>query len=247
MDVFTLTPEMLSFFRAAAWRAADELRLFQRTDLTRRERILISALKRDGGERTHAPVPPEGWGRMVEVMRSDRPLLLDVRPEYHAYLAAAGREPAMKLAPRLAREGKKLLDLGGALGTYARAFVEAGGESAVVVDRQEVPPAPVAGVDFVKGDLFTCEREGFDVVLLCNVLHLYGAEECARLCARARRLGRVVFVKDLDPETAAGAWFSLNMALYTENGQVHSPDQIVEWLGGGSVDRVGDHLVIRGA
>src|SRR5207253_9389012 len=58
--VFTLTPEMLTFFRAAAWRAADELRLLSRTDLSRRERILIAALKQDGGARTDAPVPDEG-------------------------------------------------------------------------------------------------------------------------------------------------------------------------------------------
>jgi hypothetical protein len=57
----------------------------------------------------------------------------------------------------------------------------------------------------------------------------------------------VVFVKDLDPETPAGAWFSLNMALYTENGQVHPAADIVAWLGGGSVEKLGDHLVIRGA
>src|SRR4029079_10766494 len=125
----------------------------------------------------------------------------------------------------------------GGLGTYARAFVEAGGERAVVVDRQEVPPQPLPGVEFVKGDLFAVERAGFGVVLLCNVLHLYGADECARLCARARAMGRVVVVKDFDVKTTAGAWFSLNMALYTENGQVHEAEQICEWLGGGAVER----------
>jgi hypothetical protein len=50
-------------------------------------------------------------------------------------------------------------------------------------------------------------------------------------------------VKDFDPATVAGAWFSLNMALYTENGQVHAAEQIQEWLGGGSVEKMGDHLV----
>jgi hypothetical protein len=250
MDIFTLTPEMTAFFRASAWRAADELRLFERADLSRRERILISALKLDGGARPEVPVVDQGWGRLVEVLRQDRPLPLPASspwPEYHAYLAAAGREPARKLAPRLVAEGGALLDLGGALGTYARAFVEAGGARAVVVDRQEVPPQPIPGVEFVKADLFDYEGGGFDVVLLCNVLHLHGAEECARLCARARRMGRAVVVKDFDPRTAAGAWFSLNMALYTENGQVHEAADIVGWLGGGTVDKMGDHLVIRGA
>jgi hypothetical protein len=184
---------------------------------------------------------------MVDVLRSDRPLPMPVRPEYHEYLASAGREPAQTLAPKLLAWGRTLLDLGGALGTYARAFVEAGGERAVVVDRQEVPPRPVEGVEFVEGDIFSVERNGFDVVLLCNVLHLYGAEECRRLCAHARTLGSVVVVKDFDPDTVAGAWFSLNMALYTENGQVHEAAHVLDWLGGGSVEKLGDHLVVKSA
>jgi hypothetical protein len=245
MDVFALTPESRAFFRAAARRAADELGSFR----SRRMQILLRALEIDGGP-SEVPVPDEGWGRLAEVIRSDRPLPMPMRAaEYHAYhfyLASAGREPAQKLAPLLVEwaQPKTLLDLGGGLGTYARAFVEAGGASAVVLDRQEVPPAPLDGVEFVRGDIFAAEG-AFGVVLLCNVLHLYGAEECAELCARARRLGGVAVVKDFDPETPAGAWFSLNMALYTALGQVHEVEKIQAWLGGGTVEKMGDHVVVR--
>ena len=85
-------------------------------------------------------------------------------------------------------------------------------------------------------------------MLLCNVLHLYGADDCARLCARALEAGRVVVVKDLDRRTPAGVWFALNMVLYTDAGDVHDASQIAAWLGGGVVEPpLGDHMIVRGS
>jgi hypothetical protein len=277
VDVFALTPETRAFFAAAAWRAAEELRLFaalrdsaeargsvEARDSVealaarlgvrpRRLRALIGALACEGllapdASPPHVPVPDDGWGRLAEVIRSDRPL--DAKKHersFHEHLAQVGEAPARELAARLMEwaEPPTLLDLGGGLGTYARAFVERGG-SAVVIDCPDViaHAAPAARLEWVAGDIFEIERAGFGVVLLCNVLHLYGAEECARLCARAARMGRVVVVKDLDRRTPAGSWFALNMALYTESGDVHDPAQILEWLGGGVVEKIGEHIVV---
>jgi hypothetical protein len=238
MDVFDLTPEMSAFFAAAAHKARRALGADP--PATRRMEMLREALALapDSG----VPVPEEGWGRLAEVIRSDRPL--EFTPAYHDHLDQAGAGAARALAERMIGWGRTLLDLGGGLGTYARAFVERGG-SALVIERPEVVARAKPGVDFESGDLFAVEKSGFDLVLLCNVLHLYGEDECARLCARARQMGRIVVVKDLDRATPAGVWFSLNMALFTPSGAVHSVEKIVEWLGGGEVERMGNHVVVR--
>jgi hypothetical protein len=196
-----------------------------------------------------APVPDEGWGRLAEVIRRDRPLdAAEHSDAFHAHLLQAGEAPARALAERLIEWAvpKTLLDLGGGLGAYARAFVERGGE-AVVIDRPEVIARATPGerLRFVAGDIFDVAPGDFGVVLLCNVLHLYGPSDCARLCARGRESGGVVVVKDLDPATPAGTWFALNMALYTDAGDVHDSAEIQKWLGGGEVTRLGDHLIVR--
>jgi hypothetical protein len=58
-------------------------------------------------------------------------------------------------------------------------------------------------------------------------------------------MGKIVVVKDLDRRTPAGVWFSLNMALFTERGEVHPVEKILGWLGGGSVEQLGDHVLVR--
>src|SRR5688572_25100391 len=69
-------------------------------------------------------VVAEGWGRLAEVMRSDRPLTLGADPTaYHRHLLRAGADSACELA-RLVT-GAKLLDLGGGAGTYTAAFLDA--------------------------------------------------------------------------------------------------------------------------
>ncbi len=268
MDVFELTAQSRAFFAAAAFRAAEELGLYRALPCDpaelparlgvapRRLRPLVDALRLEGLLTPHAQAPPapvapnEGWGRLAEVIRADRPLdAAAYLSGFHAHLAEAGAAAARELAARLVdwAQPPTLLDLGGGLGTYARAFVERGGR-ALVVDRAEVvaQTRPVEGVEFVSGDLFEVARRDFGVVLLCNVLHLYGADDCARLCARASECGHLVVVKDLDRRAPSGIWFALNMALYTEAGDVHDAAQIADWLGGGEVESLGEHIVVRG-
>ena len=79
---------------------------------------------------------------------------------------------------------------------------------------------------------------GFDVALLANVLHLHSEEECARIvgrCARAVRAGGWLAVVDLFVEgdrsgPAQGVMFALNMAVYTEAGDVYDAERIAGWM-----------------
>jgi C-methyltransferase len=94
-------------------------------------------------------------------------------------------------------------------------------------------------VDLVPGDLLEMDLGGpYQLVLLCNVLHLYGEEACRALLLRSAAAlapsGELV-VKDLlvlpdrsGPES--GLLFTLNMALYTTEGSVHDPDALAIWM-----------------
>jgi hypothetical protein len=270
VDVFALSDGTRAFYCAAAFRAAEELGVFAALpcdDATlaarlgvapRRLQALLDVLRLEGlftssPRRPPGNVPAEGWGRLAEVIRTNRPLDAAAHlGEFHAHLAEAGADPARTLAERLVTLGPTLVDLGGGFGIYARAFAARGG-AAIIVDREEVlARAPAAdNVRFVAGDLFTADLPTASTALLCNVLHLYGEPDCARLVARAATIAPHVVVKDLDPRTPAGAYFSLNMALYTEAGRVHSHETIAAWLAEAGLtvetSSLGEHLLLIGS
>jgi len=200
-----------------------------------------------------APIPAGGWGQLAEVIRLDRPAhepgVAGTGPgealqRFHDYLFAAGREPARELWETLAgAEGQALpaaggawraghpigplLDLGGGAGAYAAAFP---GDATIadtpgVLALAQAPRAKRLPIDLL--------RDGYPgdqgVVLLANVLHLFGEPDCrvlVRKAAGALRPGGLLVVKDLfvEPDRSGpreGVLFALNMALFTEQGDVH--------------------------
>ncbi len=204
------------------------------------------------------PVRPdvvrEGWGRLAEVMRRDQPLPLGADlSAFHHHLLRAGADSAREVA-RLVT-GTKLLDLGGGAGTYTAAYLDAHpAATATLVDFADAIALAHAHlarfgdrVRFVIGDAreVTLE-EDHDVVLLANLLHLHGAEVCAELCAaaaRATRPGGTVALVELRADSLEGLWFALDMALYTERGDVYPTSAFHGWLAAaGLIERVEEGL-----
>lgn len=205
-----------------------------------------------------AEVVRAGWGLLADVVRDDRPLPPhaegDGLDRYHAHLVSAGAAAAAELVSIVG--GGALLDLGGGAGTYTAAFLAADPAArATIVDEAAVLALArehLAGVGvldrvtLVEGDARSVEvGDHFDVALLANVLHLHGAEACAALvgaAARAVRPGGVVVIKDLRLDddrrgSREGLWFALDMAIYTEAGDVHATGALLAWLrGAGLVD-----------
>jgi len=199
----------------------------------------------------HPVVARAGWGLLADVIRHDRPLPPETEDtagsvrRLHHHLASAGAAAARELVAWLGTSS--LLDLGAGAGAYSKAFLGAHPDArATLVDTAEV--LTIAGewlgplaerARLVEGDAATVDAgDGYGAVLLVNLLHLHSPAMCARLCGAAAGAvapGGVVVIKDLrvdDDRTGPleGLLFALNMAIYTEAGDVYATSQLRTWL-----------------
>jgi SAM-dependent methyltransferase len=204
-------------------------------------------------------VPRDGWGRLAEVIRRDRPLPAEPGGEalrrLHHHLAGAGAAAARELIAGLG--AGSLLDLGAGAGAYSKAFLEANPDGrAMLVDTGEVLELAAAWLGplaararWIAGDAAEVDLgDGHGAALLANLLHLHSPEICARLVAAAARAiapGGFVAIKDLrvDDDRAGpieGLLFALNMAIYTDAGDVYSTAQLGAWLAGAGLVEVSE-------
>jgi hypothetical protein len=169
-----------------------------------------------------------------------------------------GVGPHFDRANKSAFARETILDLGGGAGTYAAAFLDASLDArATIVDFADaiaIARDHLARfgdrVTFIEGDARVVDvGRDYDIVVLANLLHLHGPSACTELCAvaaRAVRRGGLVLVKDLrldDDRTGPieGLLFALNMAVYTDAGDVYTAAQIGAWLRDAGLDDIAAH------
>jgi len=202
----------------------------------------------------------EAWGRLDEVLRRGRPEIAEERrfverdPQrvraFIAGMAEVGRASAEELARRLAAwPVRRMLDIGGGPATYCLALARLKPElRATLFDR----PLPLeVAREFItaegleervltqEGDALTGEfGADYDLVLISQVLHSFGPEDCARVvreAARALAAGGWLIVNEfalnedrVSPPQAA--LFSVNMLANTEKGRAYTRNEIKEWM-----------------
>ena len=204
----------------------------------------------------------ESWSRLDRAVRTGRPL------RTRSSLAGAKRREsflmgmfniAMKMAPLVVaavdlKKNRRLLDLGGGPGTYAVHFCLANPRlRATVYDLPETRPFAertihrfeLAGrIDFQAGNYLKDGIEGtYDAVLLSQVLHGEGPEDCRKIIGKAVSAlapgGRIVVHEFILDDGMAWplhpALFSLNMLLGTPSGQSYSESQIMDMLAAAGV------------
>jgi SAM-dependent methyltransferase len=136
-------------------------------------------------------------------------------------------------------EGGRLLDVGGAPGSYARAFARAGWEVTVL----DLPAAlaaagddlRAAGVRAVAGDATAGLPEGpWEAVYLGNLLHLLEPEAAAALVGRAGAAlgaGGLLAVQEvLGDASPQGPGFGVMMLLSTPAGEAHPEAAYRGWM-----------------
>jgi len=161
---------------------------------------------------------------------------------------------AQEIAPILIRNlslsrCRKLLDVGGGLGTYSIAFCRFYPRlQATLVEHPAISPLArravrdaglakrvrVIGMDFSRGTL----PRGFDAVFLSNVLHARGVDENRSLLRRlygclnpnGQLILRDIFMNRDRTEPEWGALFSVLLLLHTPQGRCYTLDEILRWL-----------------
>jgi SAM-dependent methyltransferase len=140
---------------------------------------------------------------------------------------------------------KKLLDIGGATGTYSMAFLEKNtGMTAVLFDLPDVismaeerlgEEGLLERVKLVSGDFYTDELpEGCDLALLSAIIHQNSPEENLNLYRKIHRAlvpGGKLLIRDhvMDPGRTyppQGTLFAINMLVNTKRGDTYTFDEI---------------------
>lgn len=197
--------------------------------------------------------------RLAEALRDGRPVddVSHAPPEEHARFMRAMRNTASRRVPATLAAvgppppGGRLLDAGGAPGTYARAFSRAGWRVTVL----DIPDAlaltrdglEADGIEVVSGDMTAELPPGpWDAIYLGNVTHLFDAATVRDLLARAARSlapGGVLAVQDMvRGMSGQAARFAVLMLLGTEGGDTYDETQYRTWMAhaGCAVERIVD-------
>lgn len=198
------------------------------------------------------------WSGLTEVVREGR--LSNPKPGIHmneenlkSFIDAmhvAGRELAQIIADDydLARF-KRLLDIGGASGTYSIAFLRRNPDmTAVVFDLENVIPMAAKRIasegigdriDLVPGDFYRDELPvGCDLAFLSAIIHQNSPEKNLHLYTKiykALEPGGTILIRDhiMDESRTkppAGAMFAINMLVNMQGGDTYTFNEVKEGL-----------------
>jgi SAM-dependent methyltransferase/DNA-binding CsgD family transcriptional regulator len=198
------------------------------------------------------------WATLTECVRSGRAVRSrgpEGFPEARtrAFIAAmhARAQESARETVRLSgiHDAKRMLDVGGGSGAFSIAFAKTCPElRAEILDLGAVVPLAEeyireAGlqnrVRVRPGDMRTADfGEGFDLVLLSAVCHMFGEDENRSLIQRCARAlvpgGHLVIREFILQEDRAGpphaALFALNMLVGTEHGNTYTEGEYRNWM-----------------
>ena len=197
------------------------------------------------------------WSELTNIVRQgavERPAgVFQQEAELEAFIMAmhvVGRHAADAIAEQAqAAASRNLLDVGGATGTYAEAFLRTyPGMRATVFDRPPViqlakkrlsETGLLERIALVPGDFYADELPGgHDLALLSAIIHQNAPEQNAdlyRKVFRALESGGRILIRDhvmSEDRTRppAGAMFAVNMLVATTGGDCYTFDEIREAL-----------------
>jgi SAM-dependent methyltransferase len=198
------------------------------------------------------------WGRLTEAVKMGKNpdwVLPSQKSEKsrNAFIGAmhvVGKALSKKIAEDLDLSPyTKLLDIGGASGTYTIAFLEKNPKmKAVIFDLKEVVPMAeprlreagiMSRVELVGGDFYADELpQGCDLALLSAIIHQNNPEQNVSLYRKIHRalvLGGTIMIRDhimnesrIHPP--GGAIFAINMLVGTDGGDTYTFNEIRDTL-----------------
>lgn len=200
----------------------------------------------------------KNWSQLTETIRQGKNENLkklgdwggEVQEAFIGAMHAIGRELAEDIAASYdVTPYKKLLDIGGASGTYTMAFLRRNpAMRAVIFDFAPVLALAkkkleeegfISRVELAAGDFYADELPGgCDLALLSAIIHQNSPEQNIALYKKIRRAlapGGVVLIRDhiMDESRTkppAGAMFALNMLVNTSAGDTYTFAEVKETL-----------------
>jgi (2Fe-2S) ferredoxin/SAM-dependent methyltransferase len=193
------------------------------------------------------------WSNLTDCVRQGKSQRRERTPDAtQAFIAAMDRNSRERTGAVLKAVGdgvRRMLDLGGGSAAYSIAFAKAFPEmQAVVLDVPEVIPITSAYVreaglsqriKVQAGDMLSSPLgEGYDLVLVSAIAHMFSAAQNQELCKRAYAAlapnGRIV-IQDfiLDPcrtRPKFAALFAVNMLVSTDAGGCYTEQEYSDWL-----------------
>lgn len=201
----------------------------------------------------------QDWGKLTEAILENKPMGQVIKERAKDLKKAKiftkamhnnALSPARALAKKVDFSSfKRLLDLGGGSGAYGIVLVKKYPNLRVTVF--ELPKVCRLADKFIKearaedrietkiGDFFKDELpEGFDVVLLSQILHSFGPAKNQQLLKKVYQIlpkRGMVIVNDflLDEQKTGPKWatlFALNMLLQSKKGNSYTEAEIKSWL-----------------
>jgi ubiquinone/menaquinone biosynthesis C-methylase UbiE len=200
----------------------------------------------------------EGWSGLTDTVKTGtnpkrKPISERGKDSLKAFIGAmhvVGRNLSQEIADSYdLAPYKKLLDIGGATGTYTISFLQKNPEmNGVLFDLPDVIPwaeeklgteGLLERVQLVAGDFYQDELpEGCDLALLSAIIHQNGPEENLELYKKIYRVlvpGGKVLIRDhvMDPERTyppQGTFFAINMLVNTRGGDTYTFQEIKDTL-----------------
>lgn len=195
----------------------------------------------------------DSWGENLEPWLRGEPWTTvkrgkDGAREFGRAMQAMGSQQARRLAQVLDQEGaRKLLDVGGGFGHYARALCSVNPElTAVVLDKPETAALArqnrsegddTGRIYFQAGDYLQGADygRGYDLVLMANILHQEAQERAREMVAHAAAAlapgGRLVIldfsIDDAQETSVVGALFAINMRSF---GDTYTEPTLGAWM-----------------
>jgi len=194
------------------------------------------------------------WSNLTDIVRNGpaktRPGIFDGTQHQQATFIRAMHALACRTAPAIVAaakpgDAKRLLDIGGALGAYTQAFLEAATDmSATLFDlppviqmaRERLDGSDLAArITFAEGDFYEDELPpDHDLALMSAIIHQNSPEqnvELYRKVSRALRPGGRLVIRDHVMSTdhtqpASGTLFAVNMLVVTAGGSTYSFNEI---------------------
>jgi len=194
----------------------------------------------------HAARRIGNWARLDKAISTGKSQTSKREPEELTAFIGAMDEFSQSIAPQVVSaalkelpEAKTALDLGGAMGTYAKLFSEKG-LGVTLMDTPaviEIAKKELSGSDInlVAGDFTESLPKGlFDIILLSNIAHIYKPEKNAHLLKLVSESlaenGLALIIDWVKGKSTGAAMFAVNMLIHTAGGGTWTLEQFRSWI-----------------